>query len=255
MTNSTAKPSLWWLISEPARAILELGLSVPYKKYLDVNKTSDGHPVFVIPGFLSTEKSTLYLRQFLSKKGYNVYDWGLGRNLGKIKDLDILLERIDEIYESTGKPISLIGWSLGGIFARQIGKQRTTKVRQVITLGSPFSGITEPNNIAWAYRFLNKGKKVEHIDPEFLENVPLPAQVPTTAVYTKEDGVVSWKHCIEKHESKFHQNVQVHGSHIGLGVNPSVLSIISDRLMYKKSNWKKFVAIGLINKKIIYPSI
>lgn len=255
MVESMSRPSLLWLISEPGRALLEYGLSIPYNKISEkFSSQGDGHPVMVFPGYLSSEKSTLVLRQFLEKQGYDVYDWGLGRNVGKIEYLEILLEKIEEINIKTGKTISLIGWSLGGIFARQLSKERPDIVRQIITLGSPFSGLAEPNNISWVYRILNSGKKVSDINQEFLKNVPLQALVPTTAVFSKEDGVVSWKHCIEKDLGPFHQNIQVRGSHIGLGVNPSVFSIITDRLKLDKDNWEKYKSTGIITKKLIFPS-
>ncbi len=96
--------------------------------------------------------------------GYDVYDWGLGRNVGKVDFLELLLERIDEIHQQTGKPISLIGWSLGGIFARQVAKERSDIIRQVITLGTPFGGLAEPNNAEWIYRLINGGKKVKSVN-------------------------------------------------------------------------------------------
>lgn len=255
MLQAVSRPSMLWLLSEPSRALFELGLSLPFSSLKNKQKSGDGHAVMVLPGFMSTERSTGVLRKYIANLGYDVYDWGLGRNIGKIEHIELLLERIDEIHESTGKQISLVGWSLGGIFARQLAKERPKIVRQIITLGSPFSGLTEPNNIEWLYMLINGGKRVKHVNNTFLENLPLPAPVPTTAIYSKEDGIVSWKMCMEKEEDHLHQNIQVRGSHIGLGVNPSVLSIIADRLLLKKENWIKFEARGFINKNFVYPSL
>ena len=252
--NILKRPSILWFLSEPGRSLFELGLSIPLNNLLSRQKSGDGHPVMVLPGFMSSSRSTKVLRKFVESLGYDVYDWGLGRNVGKVDFLELLLERIDEIHQQTGKPISLIDWSLGGIFARQVAKERSDIIRQVITLGTPFCGLAEPNNAEWIYRLINGGKKVKSVNCSFLENLPLPAPVPTTAIYSKEDGIVPWKLCMEKEEDFMHQNIQVRGSHIGMGINPSVLSIISDRLKLKKETWQKFKPNGFLNNNLLYPS-
>ncbi|MFB0907638.1 MAG: hypothetical protein QMB03_05045, partial [Spirosomataceae bacterium] len=127
-------------------------------------------------------------------------------------------------------------------------------VRQLITMGSPFSGLTEPNNISWLYSLISGGKKVNHINQAFLDSLPLPAPVPTTAIYSKSDGIVNWKMCMEAMETEIHQNIEVRGSHIGMGSNFSILRIIADRLQKDKHNWERFSPKGLLNQKVLYPS-
>lgn len=241
------------LLSEPGLAILEKSFSVPYKKIFAKTAKGDGHPVMVLPGFMSSEVSTNSLREYIANQGYDVYDWGMGRNLGKLEFLDPLMARVEEIYYKTGQPISLIGWSLGGVYARQIAKERPKMIRQLITMGSPFSGLAEPNNVSWIYSALNGGKQVKNVNSSFLENLPMPAPVPTTAIYSKNDGIVAWKNCMEQVEDATHQNVEVRGSHIGMASNFSVLKIITDRLKYDKKNWVKFEPKGLIDRKLVYP--
>lgn len=255
MLNILKRPSLFWLLSEPGRAIFELGFTLPLANLISWQKSGDGHPVMVLPGFMASSRSTKVLRNFIEKLGYEVHDWGLGRNVGKIDFMVLLLERIDEIYQKTGQQISLVGWSLGGVFARQVAKERPDLVRQVITLGTPFGGLAEPNNAEWIYQLINNGKKVRNVNSSFLDDLPNPAPVPTTSIYSKEDGIVPWKLCMEKEEDSTHQNIQVRGSHIGLGVNTSVLSIISDRLKMSKENWQKFNSNSYLNRKIFYPSL
>lgn len=255
MTQSFARPSLFKLLSEPGLAILEKGISIPYKKIFSKTAKGDGHPVMVLPGFMSSETSTKALRLYIEKLGYDVYDWGMGRNLGKIEYLDLLLTRLDEIHHQTGKEVSLIGWSLGGVYARQLAKERPERVRQLITMGSPFSGLTEPNNISWLYSLISGGKKVNNINQAFLDSLPTPAIVPTTAIYSKSDGIVNWKMCMEAVETEIHQNIQVRGSHIGMGANFSILKIIADRLKKDKSDWEYFSPKGIINRKVLYPSL
>lgn len=248
------KPSLFWALTEAGRAITELGASLPFQRLYGSKGTGDGHPVIVLPGFMASKRSTTTLRKFLKKLGYTVYDWGQGRNFGKIEYKDSLLTLIDELYAVHGTRISLIGWSLGGVFARELAKERPKLIRQVITLGSPFRAVVKKNNATWLYEYVSGGKKIEELDPALLQDLPKPAPVPTTAIYSKEDGVVPWEYCIEAEETDIHQNVQVRGSHLGLGVNPSVLHIIADRLQFAQENWIPFETSNLFEDWLIYPS-
>ncbi len=257
MTDDAAikKPSLFWLLTESGRALFEYGTFLPFQALQKESHEADGHPVMVLPGFMATDYSTGPLRKFINKLGYNAVGWGEGRNYARENYLGNLLAKLDNLYLETGQPISLIGWSLGGIFARQLAKERPEIVRQVITLGSPFSGVSLPNNAVWIYRLLTKGRGTESVDPALLADIPKPAPVPTTAVYTKEDGVVPWEVCMEKLVDKWHQNVQVRGSHLGLGVNPGVMKIIEDRLKYTKEDWTHFESTNIVQDILFYPSL
>lgn len=248
------RPSLFWLVTEPSRAITEFGLAYSYSSLVKTKEQGDGHPVMIIPGFMGSERSTGMLRSFLKDRGYVVYDWGLGRNVGKVEDLIVLLERVEAIHKKTGQTVSLIGWSLGGVYARQIAKQKPHLIRQVITLGSPFRNLTKPNNIEWFYSLITLGKKAKDTHEVLLNDFPRPAPVPTTAIYSKEDGIVHWDTCMED-EDELHQNIQVRGSHCGLGANPSVFSIIADRLRYHKGNWRHFRPKGVVDSLLFYPSL
>ncbi len=248
------KPSLFWLVTEGGRAILEYGTFFPYHFLKRKQKTGDGHIVLVLPGFMASDYSTRPLRKFLEKIGYTPYGWDIGRNYANEHYMDVLLKRVEELYRERIEKISIVGWSLGGVYARQIAKRTPHYVRQIITLGSPFRGINLPNHAAWVYRSITNGKTANDIDPFLLADLPNPAPVPTTAIYTKEDGIVPWQTCMEQQESDIHQNVQVRGSHFGLGVNPTVLEIISDRLQYKEETWVPFQPSTKIEEKLFYPS-
>lgn len=253
--NMANRPSFFWLISEPGRALTELGVAYSLGSLLTHQPKGDGHPVMILPGFMASKSSTTMLRSFVEKLGYEVYDWGLGRNLGREEYIDLLSATIEEIYSKAGRPVSLVGWSLGGVFARQLAKARPHLTRQVITLGSPFGGITEPNNAAWLYSMISGGKKIKDINYTLLENLPIPAPVPTTAIYSKEDGIVPWQMCMERQETDIHQNIQVRGSHIGLGVNTGVLEIIADRLQYQAHDWQHFKPKNYMKSVLFYPSL
>lgn len=249
-----SKPSILWLATEPHRAIFEYGLSIPYKFWKTRKPSGDGHPVLVLPGFMATDKSTKPLRKFIQCIGYETYGWEIGRNFGKEEYLDILIQKLKDIHAEHNQHVTVIGWSLGGIFARQLAKAHPELVRQVITLGSPFRNVLQSNNASWIHQILRGGKSRPAADEKLLADIPLPAPVPTTALYTKEDGVVPWEYCLEATEDDIHQNIQVRGSHIGLGYNPTVLSIIEDRLELSKSDWTKYETPDIIGGSLLYPS-
>jgi pimeloyl-ACP methyl ester carboxylesterase len=241
MTEKTAqkitRPSLYLYASEVVRAMSERYDLRQFNEHFEPEKIGDGHPVLVIPGFLASGKSTEPLRHFLRQVGYHVYDWGLGRNFGDLKNLDQLLEKIETIYAKHDRKVTLIGWSLGGVFARHLVHQKPDWVRQIITLGSPFSNLKAPNNASWLYDLIHRKAPISSLNQEWLDTLPKPVPVPSTAIYSKRDGIVPWQACMELEEGKLAQNIEISGSHIGLGVNPEVFKIIYDRLQYSSENW------------------
>lgn len=230
------KPSLFWFLTEGTRATIEYGFNVPFNLFNSHANSGDGHPVLVLPGFMASDFSTRPLRRFLDKCGYSSYGWELGRNYGSEQFLEDLIIKIEQLYLDHKQKISLIGWSLGGIYARQIAKERPHLVRQIITMGSPFKALHKPNNAKWIHKLITNGQGIDVVDPELIADIPLPAPVPTTAIYSKQDGIVPWNACIEQ-EDDMHQNIEVTGSHLGLGVNNTVWDIIANRLKYSKENW------------------
>lgn len=252
--SKTKRPSLFWLATEMGRAAAELGMSLPYRKRLLNKYQGDGHPVIVLPGFMASDKSTKPIRNFINKMGYNAYAWDMGRNVAKVQTLYRLFEKLDEIANKHGEEVTIIGWSLGGVYGRQMAKEKPELVRQVMTLGSPFRGISKPNNATWLYNLVSNGKRVVDLDPELLDDLPKPTPVPTTSIFSKQDGVVPWETCIDEYETNIAQNIQVRGSHIGLGVNASVFKIVADRLMYRKEDWIHFQTSNIMEEMLFYPS-
>jgi pimeloyl-ACP methyl ester carboxylesterase len=250
------RPSLFWLMTESGRAFTEYSTFLPYQRLSSATAPDgDEHPVLLLPGFMATDLSTRPLRSHLRKLGYTALPWGMGRNTGRVEFLDSLNDKLQQLYDTYQEPVSLIGWSLGGVFARQMAKAHPELVRQVVTLGSPFRGIGQPNNVAWVYNWFTGRERVQDIDPNILNDLPFPAPVPTTAIYSKQDGIVPWQLCMEAEETSIHQNIEVRGSHLGMGFNPSVLRIITDRLQYQRHNWVHFDSQGFVDKVILYPSL
>lgn len=237
-------PSKMLLLLEAVRTVFEYGQSLLLGIPLQfISPKGDGHPVIVLPGLGAADHSTYFIRNFLSSIGYDAYPWGLGRNLGPKDGLDTMineiLERIQEIsLENDGAKVSIIGWSLGGIYAREIAKAAPDLVRQVITLGTPFKGNAGGTNATFLYELLSKDKS--HQDPGIVEKIAKKPDVPFTSIYSKTDGVVSWKCSIEE-ETGLSENIEVPGaSHLGLGHNAISMHIIADRLSQPESNWRPY---------------
>ena len=230
-------PSLLLGALEQQRALAELvgfGVSLPLFRLMPAG---DGHPVLVLPGFMADDWSTVALRSVLRSRGYQVHRWGLGRNLGpRAAIVDGLVHRLDAIHRDSGCSVSLVGWSLGGIYARALARWRPQTVRRVITLGSPFRmRAGDRSNASRLFDRLNPGPGVPH--PVSLEEQPLP--VPSTAIYTRTDGVTRWHLCIEA-EHPHAENIEVRGSHCGLGHNPAVILAIADRLAQPEGSFRRF---------------
>lgn len=238
-------PSKMLLGLEAIRGLTEYGLGVLFNTPLQfMSPHGDGHPVLVFPGLGGSDGSTLYLRNFLDQIGYQSYTWGLGRNLGPRhgmeKLVDDLIARVKEVSMSNNNAqISLIGWSLGGIYSREIAKLCPELVRQVITLGTPFKSVGEGTNAGRVYEILSKDKS--HLDPDIIKRLSIPPPVPFTSIYSKTDGVVHWECSIED-EGPTAQNIEVPGaSHLGLGHNPIAMYVIADRLMQKRETWSPYI--------------
>ncbi len=235
-------PSLWLLMLE-ARAPWEaMGLAA-VSPWLSKLPTGDGHPVLVLPGLGASDFSTKALRRFLGQQGYSAQPWEQGVNLGPRSGvLDGCRERIRQIStQHGGAPVSLIGWSLGGIFAREMAKEMPEQVRCVITLGTPFTGHPKATN-AWRFYQMVSGQHSH--DDDLLAEVRKPPPVPTTSIYSKTDGIVAWPCSINPARHAHTENIEVRASHLGMGMNPLAMYAIADRLRQDPAHWQRFDAQG-----------
>jgi pimeloyl-ACP methyl ester carboxylesterase len=230
-------PSLLWQMLE-GRAMLELGVMLGAYPLLRQAPEGDGHPVLVLPGFLAAGNSTYPLRQFLKSLGYAAHTWKLGRNLGGVGEKEErLLARLSELRQRYGRKISVIGWSLGGLYARELAWMAPDDVRMVITMGSPFRS-QAGTAVTLLYEDVS-GQRVAHMDPRLLARLAQPPPVPATSIYTRTDGVVHWR-CSLECASPRTENIRVLGSHCGLGHNPMALWAIADRLALPEDRWRPF---------------
>ena len=235
-------PGLGLLLAE-ARGIFEFNASLLLSPLLMRAPRGDGHPVLTLPGFLAGDLSMAPMRRYLSELGYDCYAWRIGRNTGGISRMRAALrDRLAEIYTSTSRKVSLVGWSLGGVYARDLALQAPEMVRYVVTLGSPFANDVRATNATRLYEALS-GEAVED-NSELRQAISGDLPVPTTSIYSRTDGIVNWRTCLLR-PSATAENIEVHlASHVGLGVNPAALWAVADRLAQGEGQFRQFDRSG-----------
>jgi len=204
--------------------------------------------VLVLPGFTAGDHSTRPLRWFLRDRGYFVHGWRLGRNLGPTRKIfDGMRSRIEALLEMHHEPVSVVGWSLGGIYAREMARSAPEAVRSIITLGSPF-GLTANGRATNADALFRSLSHLHHPEAvaawQIPDNERPPVPVPSSAVFTRTDAVVPWPACVDeprRSSTDRRESIEVRGSHSGLGHNPAVLLLIADRLSQPAGQWKPFI--------------
>lgn len=237
-------PSLFNALTELPRTLLEMGSLLATFPILASLRRGDGHPVLVLPGFLASDDSTLVLRRYLDYMGYRSIPWRLGRNTGDPQVLQgQLVERLLEEYQRHGRKLTIIGQSLGGVFARELARFHPDRVRQVIALGSPFAtrhaGVTR--HVVRRLFEHSAGLTIEAMrDILAAVDVRRSPPVPVTAIYSKGDGIVNWRVCREQREDATTQNIEVLGSHCGMAFNPSIYYVIANRLAQPEHDWRRF---------------
>jgi pimeloyl-ACP methyl ester carboxylesterase len=187
----------------------------------------DGHLVVDIPGWRAPELTGAPLRGYLRRLGYDARGWGFGTNTGDPRrDVERLSRSVLELVDAKGEPASLVGWSLGGVIAREVARRHPDAVRRVITYGTPVTGGPRHTTVARAYRRgpdPDAHRVAERLDP----TAPIP--VPLTILFSKRDGVVAWQACLD-HTSPDAEHVEVSSTHIGMGIDPDVWTVVADRL-------------------------
>jgi hypothetical protein len=242
------RPPSRLLLMLELRALWELGAFFAWLPALRMLPQGDGHSVLVLPGLMASDASTHLLRALLQDRGYVPYGWELGRNQGPRPGVeDGMARRLKEIADRSGRKVSVIGWSLGGLYARVLASQTPEVVRQVITLGSPFTGDPRASN-AWRVFEYTSGVSVD--DQRWHKILRDPVSVPTTSIYSRSDGIVAWQCSLER-ERPLAENIEVEGSHCGLGHNPVVLYAVADRLAQPEGTWEPFRRMPM--HRLLYP--
>jgi pimeloyl-ACP methyl ester carboxylesterase len=239
------KPPSKLLLLAELRAFAEMALGIAALPTMAATAAKgDGHTVLVLPGFLTTDRSTDFLRTALRGLGFNAVGWDMGRNLGGVYGVRTKLrEKVAALAQESGRKISVVGWSLGGVYARDLAVSVPDKIRGILSLGSPFAGDLRANNVGRLYDILS-GEPVEAANQEDIAALAGPMPVPATSIYSRTDGVVHWRTSLmQEHETA--ENIEVVGaSHLGLGFNPAVLYAISDRLSQAEGAFHRFARKG-----------
>jgi pimeloyl-ACP methyl ester carboxylesterase len=235
-------PNLGLMLAE-VRGLVEFNASLLLSPLLMRAPRGDGHPVLALPGFLASDLSMAPLRRYLRELGYDAQAWKMGRNTGGLTRMrTALLDRLNAIHAASGRKVSLVGWSLGGVYARDLALQAPDKVRCVITLGSPFAGDVRATNARRLYEALS-GEAVEN-NSELQTAIAGDLPVPVTSIYSRSDGVVNWRTCLVR-PSDTAENIEVHlASHTGLGVNAAALWAVADRLAQAEGEFRRFDRSG-----------
>jgi pimeloyl-ACP methyl ester carboxylesterase len=235
-------PGLFMMLAE-ARSLLEFNASLLLSPLLMRAPKGDGHPVLALPGFLASDLSMAPMRRYLKQLGYDSYAWKMGRNLGGIASRrNALKSLLSDIHTATGRKVSIVGWSLGGIYARDLALRSPEMVRSVITLGSPFANDVRATNATRLYEALS-GETVEH-NSELTQAIAGDLPVPATSIYSRTDGIVNWRTSLLR-PSDTAENIEVHlASHIGLGVNAAALWAVADRLAQTEGEFHPFDRSG-----------
>jgi pimeloyl-ACP methyl ester carboxylesterase len=231
-------PGLGLLLAE-ARGILELNASLLLSPVLMSAPRGDGHPVLTLPGFLASDLSMAPMRRYLKELGYDTRAWQMGRNIGGMARIRAaLLDRLAQIHAETRRKVSVVGWSLGGVYARDLALRAPAMVRSVVTLGSPFANDVTATNATRLYELLS-GETAESY-PELRRAISGDLPVPATSIYSRSDGVVNWRTCCLR-PSDTAENIEIYlASHVGLGVNPAALWAVADRLAQGEAHFSQF---------------
>jgi alpha/beta hydrolase family protein len=241
--ESFRRPAPFLTGFEAPRALMEFTASVATLPLLAMAPRGGGEPVLVLPGLGGGDRSTGPLRWYLRELGYRPYGWGLGRNVGTnrriVEGTEAQLRAIADQHE---QPVRLIGWSLGGLYARELASEAPELVRQVVTLGSPHRLFRREHDDADADSLTGQWPEIVDTVVRSYDRVPRTPIVPTTAVYSRTDGVVPWRACLVE-TGPASENIEVFGSHFGFGHNPAVLWVIADRLAQPDGEWAPYRAM------------
>ncbi len=229
--NTNIPPPPLYNVLLETRAVAEWTSMFWLYPFIPKHKSDKEKPVLLMPPYLGNDNSTTFVRKYLKSLGFKTYKWDLGINMINSKSLPKLIEKLDEIYEKHQEKVSLVGWSGGGIFAKIIANRYPEKVAQLITIGSPVWGVKNMKTpVISSLEFL-RGTKLKERNEKFIKELEAIPKIPITCVYTKTDGLIPWKNCMEAETYRDDiKNVEVFGSHCGMGANATVLLTVANAL-------------------------
>ncbi len=206
------------LLSEVATAVEPVRLVLRSPR-LALAPRGNGRCTLLIPGWMAPELAMSPIGSYLRALGHDARGWGLGVNRGDVENLrDEVAEMATTLADETGRPINLIGWSLGGIIAREVGRVAPDSVHRIVTYGSPVLG--GPSHTVGASRVgVDECSRITELQEHLDENEPI--TVPVTSMFTRKDAAVDWRACIDR-SSLDATTIEVDSTHVGMGIDPDV---------------------------------
>ena len=246
-------PKLRHSIMELGRVVMEIGSTALLGPVLNTLPRGDGHTIMTIPGFMGADGSTSQLRRFLKRRGYNAIPWGLGRNAAEVRSDNledflvhrdkmerVIAERARQECEASGGKVTLIGWSLGGLYAVAVAHRFPQWIRQVITLGTPFG---DPRGTAlysvMGRLYDNEDSADEGALQRWVEHTYSGGRlrVPVLTLFSESDGIVGPGIARCQGDPRYVTNMAVVASHVGFPFNPVVFAVIANHLVEPHERW------------------
>ncbi len=246
-------PRLRHSVMEFGRVVLEMGSSALLAPVLSKLPHGDGHTIMTVPGFMGADGSTSKLRKFLNGRGYNAIPWGLGRNASDVRPSslddflahrhrteDLIAEKIELEYLTSGQKVSLVGWSLGGLYSVALAHRFPQWVRQVITLGTPYGDPRGTSLYKLMGRFYDDQVEVDEamlarwVDYTYSGGE---LRVPVLALSSESDGIVGSGIARCEGDPRYVTNMTVMASHVGFPFNPLVFAVIANHLVEPHERW------------------
>jgi len=253
INDKIPSPPLFNMVME-SRSLLEWSSIYCIYPFIPKRIKGKGKPVLLIPPYLGDDFSKSFVRRYLKSLGFATYKWELGFNMVKSHYIPRLEEKLADIYHKHQEKVSIVGWSGGGIFAKIMANRHPDQVEQILTMGSPIWGVMDMNTPVYGLLEFFRGKSLKERNERFLAELePIP-KVPITCIYTKTDGLVPWKHCMEAETfRKDIKNIEVYGSHMGMGANASILLITANALS-ANIRGKKIKDVTSNIERFLYPN-
>ncbi len=246
-------PPLFNVVME-SRFLLEWSSIYCLYPFIPKRIKGKGRPVLLIPPYLGDDFSTSFVRKYLKSLGFTTYKWKLGFNMVKSHYIPRLEEKLADIFEEHKEKVSIVGWSGGGIFAKIMANRHPDQIEQIITIGSPIWGIMDMKTPVYGVLEFFRGKSLKERNERFIAEIEPVPQLPVTCIYTKTDGIVPWKHCMEAaNYRKDIKNIEVYGSHSGMGANVSVL-LVTANMLCANIKGKKIRDVGSNIERYLYPN-
>jgi pimeloyl-ACP methyl ester carboxylesterase len=244
-------PRTFYTLME-GRGLLEMATLPAWLPLLQATPHGDGHTILLVPGFTAGDATLVGLRVFLRSRGYEVETWGFGQNTGfKLKFSQALEQKVRHLHHRTGRKVSIVGWSLGGVYGYYAAHSAPECVRTVVSLGSPMKFSVDrmqvPLVVQALYRFMaHPMGPIAHLAHVRARVLKAPPPMPSTCIYSSTDGVVPADAAQLDDTEGQHENIWVPGSHLGLGFNPAVMWVLADRLAQPEDDWQPFHPTGLL---------